>query len=108
MRGEKFDYRCNLKFSTYAVWWIKQAIRAGCLRTRMLIRVPEYMYESARQVSRSARADDNARPLAHAREIAQHLAMPLIGSNAPWPWDTNPFVRSPLAEEDKRSLENGC
>ena len=46
----KFDYRRNLKFSTYAVWWIKQAIRRAVYDQMALIRVPEYMYESARQV----------------------------------------------------------
>jgi RNA polymerase sigma factor (sigma-70 family) len=48
----KFDYQRNLKFSTYAVWWIKQAIRRAVYDQMALIRVPEYMYESARQVQK--------------------------------------------------------
>ncbi len=48
----KFDYQRNLKFSTYAVWWIKQAIRRAVYDQMALIRVPEYMYDSARQVQK--------------------------------------------------------
>ncbi len=48
----KFDHRRNLKFSTYAVWWIKQAMRRAVYDQMSLIRVPEYMYESARQVQK--------------------------------------------------------
>ncbi len=49
---DKFDHRRNLKFSTYAVWWIKQAMRRAVYDQMSLIRVPEYMYESARQVQK--------------------------------------------------------
>ncbi len=49
---DKFDHRRNLKFSTYAVWWIKQAMRRAVYDQMALIRVPEYMYESARQVQK--------------------------------------------------------
>lgn len=48
----KFDYQRNFKFSTYAVWWIKQAIRRAVYDQMALIRVPEYMYESVRQVQK--------------------------------------------------------
>ncbi len=50
---DKFDYRRNLKFSTYAVWWIKQAMRRAVYDQATLIRVPEYMYESARQIHKA-------------------------------------------------------
>lgn len=44
-----FDYRRNLKFSTYAIWWIRQAIyRAGHSQT--LLRLPEYVRQSSRRL----------------------------------------------------------
>src|SRR4029453_1177651 len=75
---EKFDYRRNLKFSTYAVWWIKQAIRRAVFEQGTLIRIPEYMYESARQVSKSREALTMTLGRSPTPgEIAEHLAMPL-------------------------------
>jgi RNA polymerase sigma factor (sigma-70 family) len=75
---EKFDYRRNLKFSTYAIWWIKQAMRRAIFEQAALIRVPEYMYDSVRRVNRSQQSltgELGRTPSAH--EIAQHLDMPV-------------------------------
>jgi RNA polymerase sigma factor (sigma-70 family) len=75
---EKFDYRRNLKFSTYAIWWIKQAMRRAIFEQVALIRIPEYMHDSVRRVNRSQQclAGELGRaPSVH--EIAQHLDMPV-------------------------------
>ena len=75
---EKFDYRRNLKFSTYAIWWIKQAMRRAIFEQATLIRIPEYMYDSVRRVNRSQQSltgELGRTPSAH--EIAQHLDMPV-------------------------------
>ena len=103
---EKFDYRRNLKFSTYAVWWIKQAIRRAVFEQGTLIRVPEYMYESARQVSRSREALTTTLGRSPTPgEIAQHLAMPLERVERTLALGHEPIsLDRPLAEEDKRSL----
>jgi RNA polymerase sigma factor (sigma-70 family) len=103
---EKFDYRRNLKFSTYAVWWIKQAIRRAVFEQGTLIRVPEYMYESARQVSRSREALTTTLGRSPTPgEIAQHLAMPLDRVERTLALGHEPVsLDRPLAEEDKRSL----
>ena len=103
---EKFDYRRNLKFSTYAVWWIKQAIRRAVFEQGTLIRVPEYMYESARQVSRSREALTTTLGRSPTPgEIAQHLAMPLERVERTLALGHEPVsLDRPLAEEDKRSL----
>jgi RNA polymerase sigma factor (sigma-70 family) len=75
---EKFDYRRNLKFSTYAIWWIKQAMRRAIFEQVALIRIPEYMHDSVRRVNKSQQSlagELGRAPSAH--EIAQHLAMPV-------------------------------
>lgn len=75
---DKFDYRRNLKFSTYAIWWIKQAMRRAVFEQSALIRIPEYMYESVRRVYKSQQ--ELATVLGHpptVHEIAQHLDMPV-------------------------------
>jgi len=43
---EKFNYRQECRFSTYANWWIKQAIRRAITNTSKTVRVPAYMVEA--------------------------------------------------------------
>ena len=82
---DKFDYRRNLKFSTYAIWWIKQAMRRAVFEQSALIRIPEYMYDSGRRVAKGQQELTGAlgRPPT-AQEIAQHLDMPVARSSAVW------------------------
>jgi len=103
---EKFDYRRNLKFSTYAVWWIKQAIRRAVFEQGTLIRIPEYMYESARQVSKSREALTTTLGRSPTPdEIAAHLAMPLDRVERTLALGHEPIsLDRPAAEEDKRPL----
>ena len=46
---EKFNYKQKCRFSTYANWWIKQAIRRAITNTSKTVRVPAYMVEAISQ-----------------------------------------------------------
>jgi RNA polymerase primary sigma factor len=52
---QKFEYKRGFKFSTYATWWIRQAINRGIADQARTIRVPVHMIENLNKLSRIAR-----------------------------------------------------